>query len=60
MISDFLLLFFYFNLLCLSEAEQDQIVEHFSFSSKEAVEILEYKKNNYGYWDRIKLIKQVK
>lgn len=25
----------------------------------EAVEILEYKKNNDGYWDRIKLLQQV-
>ncbi|WP_375449336.1 hypothetical protein [uncultured Nostoc sp.] len=49
MVSDFLLPFSRLNLLRLPEEEQDQVVERFSLSSKEAVEILEYGKNNEGY-----------
>ena len=60
MVSDFLLPFSRLNLLRLPEAEQDQVVEHFGLSSKEVVEILEYGKNNEGYWDGVKLVKQVK
>lgn len=60
MVSDFLLSFSRLNLLRLPEAEQDQVVERFGLSSKEAVEILEYGKNNEGYWDGVKLVKQVK
>ena len=59
-VSDFLLSFSRFNLFRLSEKEQDQFVEHYGLLSKEAVEILEYEKNNEGYWDEVKLVKQVK
>ena len=48
-ISDFFLLFFYHNLLCLPEAEQNQVVKRFDLLSKEAIKILEYRKNNYSY-----------
>ena len=60
MVSDFLLPFSRLNLFCLSEKKQDQVVKRYGLSNKEAVEILEYGKNNEGYWDEIKLMKQVK
>ena len=60
MVSDFLLPFSQLNLFRLSEKEQDQVIEYCGLSSKEAVEILEYGKNNEDYWDGVKLVKQVK
>lgn len=42
------------------EKEQDRVVQCYGLSSKKVVEILEYRKNNEGYWDRVKLLKQVK
>lgn len=57
MVSDFLLPFSWLNLFRLSEEKQDQVVERFGLSSKEAVEILKYRKNNKGYWDGVKLVK---
>lgn len=60
MVSDFLLPFSRLNLFRLLEEEQDQLVERYGLSSKEAVEILKYGKNNEGHWDGVKLVKQVK
>ena len=60
MVSDFLLLFSWLNLFRLFQKKQHQVIEHYGLSSKEAVEILEYGKNNEDYWDRVKLVKQVK
>lgn len=60
MVSDFLLPFSHLNLQHLSEAKQDQVIECFGLSSKEVIEILKYGKNNKGYWDEVKLVKQVK
>ena len=60
MVLDFLLSFSPLNLFHLFEEKPDQIVEQYGFLSKEAIEILEYWKNNEGYWNGIKLVKQVK
>lgn len=60
MVSDFLLPFSRLNLFQLSEEEQDRVVQLYGLSSKEAEEILEYGKNNEGYWDGVKLVKQLK
>lgn len=35
-------------------------MKYYSLLSKKAMEILEYGKNNKSYWNRIKLVKQVK
>lgn len=60
MVSNFLLPFLQLNLFQFLEKKQDWVVQHDDLSSKEAVKILEYEKNNKGYWDRVKLVKQVK
>lgn len=59
MASDFLLPFSRLNLLSLSEDKQNQLVDLFDLSSKEAAETFEYGKNNEGYWNGAKLVKQV-
>lgn len=47
-------------MLRLPKVKQDQVVNRFSILSKKAIEILKYEKNNEGYWDRVKLVKEVK
>ena len=58
-ISDFLLSFRRFDLSHLSNVDQDFLKAATGLSETEAVEIFEYGKNNDGYWDRPKLLKQV-
>lgn len=59
MVSDFFLLFGWFSLSYLSHNQQDFLMAITGLSESEAVEIFEYGKNNDGYWDGPKFLKQV-
>lgn len=59
MVSDFLFLFGQLSLSHLSNNDQDCLLAATGLSETEVVEIFEYDKNNDGYWDRPKLLKQV-
>ena len=59
MVSDFLLPFSRLNFASLGVEERRNILDKTGLSTEEAVEIFEYGKNNDGYWDGVKLHKQV-
>lgn len=59
MVSEFLLPFGRLNLSSLSQEKRDEVVSRTGLTLTEAVEIFEYGKNHEGYWDRVKLHKQV-
>lgn len=59
MTSEFVLSFGRLNLASLSLEKRDEVVEKYGLVSTEAVEIFEYRKNNYRYWDGAKLHHQV-
>lgn len=55
MVSDFLLPWFHLNLLFLLDIDQNEFVS--LDIPLEAVEYLEYDKNNDGYWKKVNLLK---
>lgn len=59
MTSEFLLPFGRLNLASLSPEKRDEVVQRCELVFIEAVEIIEYRKNNDGYWDGAKLHHQV-
>ena len=59
MVSDFLLPFGRLGFSHLSPNDQKSLIATTGLSETEAVEIFEYGKNNEGYWDGPKLLKQV-
>lgn len=59
MVSEFLLPFARLGLFHLSRIQQEEIMRNTGLRINEAVEILEYEKNNDGYWDGAKLLWQV-
>ena len=56
MVSEFLLPFARLGLFHLSRIQQEEIMRNTGLRINEAVEILEYEKNNDGYWDGAKLL----
>ncbi len=58
MVSKFLLLFPCLGFFHLSRIQQERIMRNTDLKTNEAVEILEYEKNNGGYWDGVKLFRQ--
>lgn len=59
MTSEFLLLFGRLNLASLTPERRTEVAAQNGLTETEAVEIFEYGKNNDGYWDGVKLHKQV-
>ena len=59
MVSDFLLSFGWLGFSHLSDADQNSLLTATGLTEIEAVEIFEYGKNNNGYWDGPKLLKQI-
>lgn len=59
MVSDFLLPFSQFGISNLSKEDQNWLLLTTGLAETKAVEIFEYGKNNDGYWDGPKLLKQV-
>ena len=58
MASDFYLPFSQLNLSSLSEKKKE-VIEKTGLTVTEVVELFEYEKSNEGYWDELKLHKQV-
>ncbi len=59
MVSEFLLLFACLGLSHLSRIQQEEIMCNTGLKTNEAVEVLEYRKNNDSYLDWVKLLRQV-
>ncbi len=59
MVIEFLLFFARLGLSYLSRIQQEKIMRNTGLKTIEAVEILEYKKNNDSYLYRLKLLWQV-
>ena len=59
MVLEFLLFFARLGLSYLSRIQQEKIMRNTGLKTIEAVEILEYKKNNDSYLYRVKLLWQV-
>lgn len=59
MTSEFILPFGRLNLASLTPEKKAEVVAQSGLTETEAVEIFEYGKNNDGYWDGVKLHKQV-
>ena len=59
MTSNFLLSFGWLNLASLCSEKKKEVIEKCGLLEMEAVEIFKYRKKNNGYWDRVKLNKQV-
>lgn len=59
MASEFILPFGRLNLASLTPEKRNEVIAQTGLTETEAIEIFEYGKNNDGYWDGVKLHKQV-
>lgn len=59
MVFDFIFSFGRLNPAFLSQEQRKNAMNNTGLTSEKAVEIFEYRKNNDGYWDKVKLHKQV-
>lgn len=59
MASEFLLLYSWLNFFFLFSKKREEIKEEIKLVETKAIDIFEYRKNNDGYWNGVKLYKQV-